>query len=364
VSRDKNISEVLSYIVSAVANCSLFSVEHPAVEEFSMKTLTRLEHILEKEPVMISLLSDSLIYNEAPLADTGTHINRLIKRLKMKGIERIVIEKGVNLTEIKKFIKALASMGNSISSTPHISIGVLEVKYRTDEDVMEIVNENLAKVEEFHEGISKFKQLDIRGVEDIVMGFVTALKKEANVLKSLSPIKDHSTYTFVHATNVSVLTLFQAEALGFSGEFLHDAGVAGLLHDVGKLFVPQEIIDKRGSLDDAEWNIMQQHPLHGALFLSGQTEVPKVAIIAAYEHHMKYDGTGYPKNKQGTQGQHILSQIVTLSDVFDALRTKRSYRSAFDLMKILEILKKDSGSHFNPTIYDNFLSAFHKVRAL
>ena len=361
---DKELSKMISSIVAAMSNCAMYSIEHPAVEEYSRKVLADLEALFVEDALTLTLLSDSFIYNDAPLSETGAHISRFIKRLKTKGIERVILQKGINPKELKDFIAALALREGTVSSSPHIAVGMLEVRYKKGGDITTMLDESAEKIKDIYGEVSKFKKLDIQGVEDIIMGFTTVLQQDIDVLRSLSPIKAHSSYTYVHETNVSMLTIFQAEALGLTGEALHDAGLAGLLHDVGKLFVPKEIIDKKGKLDKREWEAMQLHPVQGALYLSTQPDVSKTAVIAAYEHHMRYDGSGYPQNKKTIKRQHKISQLVAIADFFDALRTKRSYRSSFNLTEVLKITKEGTGTYFNPELIDNFLSVFHKVRAV
>jgi HD-GYP domain-containing protein (c-di-GMP phosphodiesterase class II) len=133
---------------------------------------------------------------------------------------------------------------------------------------------------------------------------------------------------------------------------------------VGKLFIAKEILEKPGKLDESEWNLMKNHSLHGALFLSGQPEVSKLAPIAAYEHHMQYDGNGYPTARRSTQKQHIISQIIAISDIFDAMRSKRIYQSSKQLLEVIRIIKESSGTYLNPELVDNFLNAFKKVRVI
>ena len=361
---DKHLSVVLAHLVAAISNCSMYSAEHPAVEEFLGKVLADLENLFVEDSLSLTLLSDSFLHNDTPLSDTGAHISRFIKRLKAKGIERLIFQRGVSPQEMKDFIASLASREGTVTSSPHITVGMLEVRYKTGGDITTIMNESVAKVKEIYSEVSRFSKLDMRGIEDVVMGFINVLEQEANVLRSLSPIKEHSPYTYVHETNVSVLTIFQAEALGITGEALHEAGLAGLLHDVGKLFVPKEIIEKAAKLNEHEWGVMQLHPVYGALYLSTQSDISKITIIAAYEHHMRYDGSGYPQNKKTIKSQHMISQLVAIADFFDAMRTKRSYRSSFNLFEVLKFIKEGTGTYFNPDLVDNFLRAFQKVRAI
>jgi HD-GYP domain-containing protein (c-di-GMP phosphodiesterase class II) len=358
MTEEKRFSDALAYIVAALSNCALYSPEHLAVEEFSTKALTLIEDLYVEDSFSLTLLAESLIFNATPVSDMGTHIFRFTKKLRSKGIERVIIKKGVSLEEFKTFITALASREErTVSSTSHIAVGMLEVRFKAEGDLASMMDESIAKVNEVYEGVSRFRRLDIRGIEDVVGGFIAALEREANVLRNLSPVKAHSAYTYVHETNVSVLTIFQAEALGLKGEALHDAGLAGLLHDMGKLFVPKEIIEKQTMLDEHEWSTMKLHPTYGAIYLSKLPEVSKGAVVAAYEHHMKYDGSGYPQTKIKTRKQHLISQLVAISDVFDALRTKRPYRPSFEVPAITAVLKEGSGKDFNPVLVDNFIDA-------
>jgi len=362
--KKEKISDALACMVSAISNCSLYSHEHPAVEEFSRKTIAIMEDLFVEDSFSLTLLAESLIFNDIPVPDTGDHVSRFTKKLRVKGIERLIIKKGVSIGEMKSFVIALASREMTISSSPNISVGMIEVRYKAEGDFSAMMEQSAAKVNEIYKDVSRFRRLDVRGIEDVVIGFITAIKREANVLRNLSPVKSHSTYTYVHETNVAVLTIFQAEALGLTGEALHEAGLAGLLHDAGKLFVPKEIIEKQATLDEKEWDSIKLHPFYGALYLSTLHEVSKTAVIAAYEHHMKYDGSGYPRTKIKTRKQHLISQIVAIADVFDALRTKRSYRPSFEIQEILGILKQGAGREFNPMLLDNFLTACERAKAL
>ena len=145
-----------------------------------------------------------------------------------------------------------------------------------------------------------------------------------------------------------------AESLGFRGENLHQMGVASLLHDVGKLFIPEEILNKPGKLSQDERAIIETHTVKGARYLLGLEGIPKLAVISALEHHLKYDGSGYPSIKGGWT-PNIASQIICVADVFDAMRSKRSYQEAMPLTKIEEILRNGSGKAFNPQLVDHFL---------
>ncbi len=167
-------------------------------------------------------------------------------------------------------------------------------------------------------------------------------------------------YTFTHSVNVCILNLAQGMSLGFEGQILHDVGVAGMLHDVGKQFVPEEVLNKPGKLRENEWEYMRQHSLRGAEYLLNNPGIPRIAILTAFEHHMKFDMSGYPKVPKGWQ-TNLCSQITMISDFFDALRTKRAYKDAMHFDKTAGIMLLLAGTELNPTLTLNFLRILGKM---
>lgn len=357
----ETVSRFISYMTTAMSSCSLYSEMHPLVEEFSEKALQLVKELHQDDAFSLLIFDNSLIFDNVPLTVKGMHISSFLKTLKKKKIEKIVFRKGLEVEEFKKFIIAMASRG-IVSSSPHLSVGIVEVKLKAPEtDVTSLVSDGISKFQGVCQEISKFKTLDMIGLDDAVLSFISTLKKESNVLRIVSPVKSCSDYTYVHAANVSVLTMFQAESLGLKGEILHDIGLAGLLHDVGKMFVASAVLEKQTRLNDEEWADMKRHPLYGAMYLSKLPDVPSLTIIAAFEHHMRFDGSGYPETRRCSRKQHIVSQMVAIADVFDALRTERPYRRALDLQATSRLMKEGAGKEFNPLLVDSFLSSLENI---
>ena len=358
------LSDFTASMMAAFSNCTMYSEEHPIVSEFSEKAYGLLKDLYVDGSLSITLLGDSLVFNNSPIAEKGIHFDNFAKRLRRKGIEKIEIRRGVTIKEFKNFIASMSSKEIFFTSQ-HISLGIVEVESNSDRfSLRTLVEENISKIKDVYQGISYDTPLDIKGLEDAVVGLISTLKREANVLSILSPVKTYNEYTYVHAANVSALTIFQAETLGMSEENICDIGLAGLLHDVGKIFVPIEMLDKHTKLDLNEWNLMRLHPVHGARYLSTLPEIPKLALIVAFEHHIKFDGSGYPDTRQGGKKQNPISQMVAISDVFDALRTERPYRKPVEVSYILNLLKEGAGKDFNPFLVDNFISSLDKNNAV
>ncbi|MBS1111821.1 MAG: cyclic diguanylate phosphodiesterase [Nitrospirae bacterium] len=356
------VKKFISSLMIAISNSTLYSKEHELVEESARRVLSLLDELLKKkEKLEIMIIESDLVADNISVKDTGLYGGNLVKRLKRKGISRVDFLKGVTLAEISRFIKDLSDMETKPKSSPHLKTGVVSVRAKELKDIDIDLNnlpaytsEQTEKIKHVYDNISPFKRLEISGLEEVVVGFILTFKKEANILKLLSPVKSHSEYTYTHATNVSVLSMFQAELLGIKGQLLHDIGIAALLHDVGKLFVSKDVLNKKGHLDNKEFSEISHHPLYGAKYLAKIDGLTRLAPLAAFEHHRKYDGTGYPALNINGKKQHICSQIISISDVFDALRSLRPYRSSWDMNKVLAVIKNGAGTEFNSYLAENF----------
>jgi len=359
-------ADFIADIMIAISNCSLYRKEHPAVRHLCERAHSRLDALYIEDSFSIALLDDSVHVNGQPFSEKSLHVKNFIKRLRRKEIEKIIISRGVTADELMEFISEVALSGRITATYPHIAWGIIAVKLSSGAgvDVSTVMGENIEKLKGVFHGVSRFKRLDMVGLEEIVVSFIDTLSQEVNILRVISPVKSYSEYTYTHNTNVAVLSIFQAQGLEFRNEILHDIGLAGLLHDVGKMFVSKEVLEKQGKLSDSEWAEMKKHPTYGAMYLATLPDIPKYALVAAYEHHMKFNGKGYPATRRKGGRQHIISQIISIADFFDALRTDRPYRKAVDPLSIIGLLTETSGKDFNPYLVENFVRSYKQVTAV
>jgi PAS domain S-box-containing protein len=194
---------------------------------------------------------------------------------------------------------------------------------------------------------SMFEQLQ-RSHEEIIHAYEMTIEGWSRALD----IRDNETHG--HSQRVAALTIMTAETLGINGKELVNVRRGALLHDIGKLGVPDSILLKPGKLTDEEMAVMKRHPTIAYEILS---PIPflREALDIPYLHHEKWDGSGYPK---GMAGEHIPvpSRIFAVIDVWDALRSDRPYRPAWNQERIIEYLKAEKGKHFDPAIVDVFLA--------
>ncbi len=350
--------------MTAVSNCSLYSRDHDAFDDLAKKTHSLLLDVI-KDRLELMLLEKELVVNSKPFRFKGLHKNSIIKRFKKKGIARVDFLPGVTLPEVKQFIIDMSSPDKNLKLYPHIKFGTIDINVSvTEQDgVLEqySIPENIEKVKDIFHVTSPFRKLNIAGIDEVVVHFIASIKREANILKYLNPVKMFSEYTYTHATNVAMISVFMAESIGVDNALLHDIGVAALLHDTGKMFISNEVLEKTATLDEKEFTEIQNHSLYGARYLAKIDDVPRLAPIVAFEHHMKYDLTGYPVLKANGRKQHICSQIIAIADFFDALRSQRPYRESMNIKNILALIKKGSGNDFNPVLVDNFIGNIEQI---
>jgi putative two-component system response regulator len=167
--------------------------------------------------------------------------------------------------------------------------------------------------------------------------------------------------TGAHVERMSHYSSAIARAMGLDDEFVENILWAAPMHDIGKIGIPDNVLQKPGKLTDKEWEIMRQHTTIGSEILKdADTDFIILAQDIALSHHEKWNGSGYPQGLKGTDIP-LAGRIVSLADVFDALTSERPYKKPFPLEKALDIIKEDSGSHFDPDVAEAFLSVEDEI---
>ena len=147
-------------------------------------------------------------------------------------------------------------------------------------------------------------QPDLPAALQAVEGLADAVTQNRTALVALTAMRNYDNYTFTHMVNVSILTMGQARALGIEGRLLREFGLSALMHDIGKVRTPKEILNKPDKLTDAEFVIMRRHTVDGAEILRRTPEMPILAPVVAFEHHLRIDGTGYPVRREARRLEH------------------------------------------------------------
>jgi HD-GYP domain-containing protein (c-di-GMP phosphodiesterase class II) len=182
---------------------------------------------------------------------------------------------------------------------------------------------------------------DLRHAKRLVQPIVDGIMNHEYSIVGLTALKDHDEYTYAHCVNVSILSVSMGQALGLPRQALADLGVAGLMHDLGKIAVPGDVLRKPAALSAEEWVMMRRHPIEGVksmIRMPGLSALMVDTMRVCLEHHMNFDRTGYP-DVQTEWGQSTMSRIVAVADCFDAMTAHRVYakrpRTAFEGLQYL-----------------------------
>ncbi len=361
------LQNTLRHIVTAVANAKLYSLHHPQIKRLCQDARRCLDNLLNGRGVVSLLIVDGeILFDDFPVPH-GLHTQKFARLMEQHRINRIIISAEVKDDELGELIAFLVAPGHHHPNCNHLRFETLEsqdtpqANLPIDTDALQSVkSEGHSRLAEIFQGFSRQKTIKMTGLAEIVSGFINAFNRETPSLLALMPLRSMDEYTFTHGLNVCLLNLAQAMHLGIQGTLLHDIGIAALLHDIGKLHIPMEILDKPGKLDEKEWAIMKKHPIEGARRLLDCPGVPQLAVVTAFEHHLRYDLSGYP-GVSGHWHQHLCSQMTTIADTYDALRTKRPYKSPKTAEQCAAILQESAGRELHPQLTANFLRLLEQV---
>ncbi len=363
VAQHDHLQKLIRLLTTAAANVALYSPEHRQVLRLNKQALNEL-HILFNtyNDITFKVIDGQLIFANQ-VVNENLAVNRLLEALTRHGISYLQIEPDVYAEELLGLINILSKSPDKqieIKGSENIHYGRVEVKHKFG--TQQFSGLNLAEISAYeadrfmdiYQTVRSRKKLEMTGITEIVDGFVNAFNSQSDAFMAIAPLRSMDEYTYTHSTNICMLNLAQAKVLGIEGQLLNDIGIAAMLHDVGKMFISPDILSKSGRLTAEEWEVMQQHPRLGAEYLLNTPGVPRLAVVTAYEHHMRYDGQGYPKVKQSWQ-QHICSYMTAISDTYDAMRTHRAYEESLDTDQIISIMLELAGNKLHPQLTYSFL---------
>ena len=363
----------LTSFAQALATMALYTEKHPARARAIDSSFQQLRDLQHDDPKpQFSFLGHEVIYKQLAVRELKDWEPGY--RLANAGVQRLEFEPQVTREEYEAFLEeVLARVSLSAidsSEARHarpssIKFGAIGIRgegkiVKPEEQALPTatitysLGEEAETVRWLHDEVAQRGQLPLVEAETVVRALSVAMHGEAQVVMPLIQLKEYDQYTTTHSLNVSVLTMALAEYLGLTPREVRAYGVAGLLHDLGKVRVPIEILNKPGKLTDEERAVMQKHPSDGARLILASEQKLDLAAVVAYEHHIMIDGGGYPCRHFG-RPCHQGSLLVHVCDVYDALRTNRPYRDAWEAEKALGYIEERAGTEFDPDIARAFV---------
>ena len=316
------------------------------------------------QPVRITLLGNDTIVEDRRMEVPASAFKALFQSLQQSSCERINIEADAGEDDLAAWMEHVISKDQSSYRSSKIVAGALNLeKHSYPPSVLaQTIAGYLELSSQTQEALSVLEGKEPEGLvraKEIVHSIVARLIVGKEFFQPIHELKDFDDYTFTHALNVCVLSSALARSVGASEELVNMISLAALCHDLGKKQVPKEILNKKGPLEPGERIFIEKHPAYGAKLLIGtpgvESEYPLLPVVA-YQHHMGADQSGYPRLSACLKPHkfHFASFLISVADVYDALRTVRPYRPALSVAQASTILIKDA---FSGRLHRNYVSA-------
>jgi putative nucleotidyltransferase with HDIG domain len=371
-------AEFLGAFAQALAGMSLYGDGHPARERAIDTAYQELRDLQAVHPhPLFTFLGDEVIFGRLPLRemrDWGWS-----SRLAEAGIQRLEFADDVTRDDFEGFLEDVYSRLNLVGldtaearqmRPSGIKFGVVGVRSGGEgaEDALPTatiafsLGEEAETIRWLHDEVKQRESLPLAEAEAVVRSLSVAMHGDQQMILPLLQLKQFDEYTTTHSLNVSVLSMALAEYLGMAPADVRAFGVAGLLHDLGKVRIPIEILTKTGKLTPDERVLMNRHPVEGARLILESEEDLDLAAVVAYEHHIMLNGMGYPQVRYRRRC-HEASNLVHVCDVYDALRTRRPYRDAWPVEQVLPYIEGRAGLEFDPDYVGAFISMMRKWEA-
>jgi putative nucleotidyltransferase with HDIG domain len=362
--------DFLTAFAQAVAAMTLYPVGHRSVERALDSLERKLADLRANDPSpLFSFLGDEVIYGNHPLREMQGW--EWSARLADVGVQRLQFDQAVDREELQGFMEEILARLtlSSIDSADArharptaIRFGSVGIRGEESAPAEEIptaamrfdLKDEAETVRFLHHDLQNRNELRLQEAEAVVRGLALAMHGDQQLMLPLLKLRTFDEYTTTHSINVSVLAMGLAEWVGLGAADVRNLGMAGLLHDLGKVKIPLDLLTKRGALTPDERAVMNRHPADGARLIITTEKHLDLAAVVAYEHHIMIDGTGYP-DLGYARDCHYASKLVHLCDVYDALRTNRPYRDAWPSERILVYIEERAGSEFDASLARQFI---------
>jgi putative nucleotidyltransferase with HDIG domain len=367
----------LTSLSNALSTLGLYGESHPATRRAADASYRELADLQADRPgLMFTFMQEEVLFGRDLLPELERW--EWSARFAQGGIERLEISGAVTEPHFERFLGHAAAVlglrgdagsdlcqdgpegirfgrvrlddtGREPVSTEPLPVATLGYSLREEREAVSWV----------HQEVSDGKSLPLLEAYGVVRSLSLAMHGGQAMVLPLLQLKEFDQYTTTHSMNVSVLTMALGEFLGMAPAAVRGFGLAGLLHDLGKVRIPKEILSKPGKLTPEERTVVEAHPADGARMILGGDEPLDLAAVVAYEHHRYHDGGGYP-HVHYPRDCHQASRLVHVCDVYDALRTRRPYRDAWSSTQALEYIHERAGGEFDPAMAAAFIEMMRR----
>lgn len=370
----EHVLALIRALLTAVKSRSFYPPGHPTV----MAALRELgaaygAAVAGHRGVVVGRIGRDVVADGAALSSEIPFVERFRVELAAHDVEKMTFLRGAGAAELENLVETLSTpperlreLGGlaqalSLRGVQAVQIGrfaieeqdVASGESRLWERARETWERGLEGVRELTERVRAGRAIRGGETREIAALLIQGLRGQRGPMLAALSLRQKSAYTFSHSLNVSLLMLAQVEMLPLTARQLEEVAAAGLLHDLGKLQIPEEILNKPGPPTDAEWEVLRRHPVLGAEAIAGMRDAGDLALITAFEHHRRHDGTGYPRCARPWP-LNEMTAVAAIADSYDAMRSNRPYDPGWSCERVYARMMELSGTAFHPALLERF----------
>jgi HD-GYP domain-containing protein (c-di-GMP phosphodiesterase class II) len=368
--------ELVRAVAVAQTNAQLYPASHPLVAQSVTELVSAAGGVMEMgfEQISVNVYKGTLFVEDHVLPEESVTYRKLIEELLARGISALTLTEQFGPADAAAFIDLLAATDVTdidaaaafLEARGASNVRVAETTQLDEAAEDAVGKETRAKARhEYDAAVDVMRDVEtqtklgkvfeVQPLQRLVNNLLSHLFVDPAAVLGLTAIRSHDTYTLNHSINVCILSLSLGVNLGLDQGSLRSLGLSALLYDLGKVRVPEGILNKESPLSAEEWQVIKSHASEGADLLKRIQLVDQMPMIVAYEHHQRHDMQGYPEPR-GAQEQHLFSKVVALCDAYDAMTTSRPFRREIRPDKALAVLMQGRGKAYDPSLTKAFVA--------
>lgn len=357
---------LLRALSTAINLRALYPASHPRLVAGVADVIAELDRCLASsggEEVTFLVIEHELLVDDRPIRGSHLYLAPLIRTLHRLAVQRLTLARGLDHEQCFRLVEGMASIGD-LDSTAHVVLGKIQLG-RGDEQAsgssqpataeQDLSERDLDLLEEGFLRYRTDRSGSVGQLDRMLWHLVEGMDQSRRSLLLLGPMKRTDQRLFVHAVNVAMLVLAQARSLGITGENLQAIGLAAMLHDIGKLSLPKALLDKDEALTDVEWEIVKMHTVLGAAQLCGLAEATPLAVLVAYEHHLRWDGKPSYPVLSSPRRPNLASQLTAIADTYDVMVDARGFSGGVHGQAANRVWQERSETFLDPFLVGNFV---------
>jgi len=374
----RNSQDLVNLLSVVLRTAQIHERNNIAVTSAIEKFLSLINQmIITAEGISLGIIGEYFYLNDIRIRYSLEYLlnfDFLIREFKKRELGKVVFGHVLKPADVQLFLKAFIAAGFSdspyeiLSDTMAPSENIqteklMKIREGGETDARRVIKKSYFHAVSYTKGvINKIKdgeKVNIKKAKRIVETMVDHILEEEKLLLGMTVLKDYDDYTYHHSVNVSILSIALGQRLGLSRKILTELGLVALFHDIGKVEIPNEVLNKATNFTEDEWKLIKRHPVWGVkalLRLRGLDNVSMRSAIVAFEHHMNFDLSGYPRVRKYPE-LDFYSKIVSLVDQYDAMTSSRVYsRIPLSPDKALSVMMERAGSQLDPLLFKFFIN--------